>query len=120
LAAVLGLASATLGIAMTLLIAFGLSSHIAEHTGSGLSLMYQMTNPMVLWQLMSFAIISAVRGVVGLWIARRRLREAGRVSLAGMADRFSKLGLGLSSVIGAVVVVAALCRRAIWLCVAGL
>jgi hypothetical protein len=114
LAAMLGLTSATLGIAVTLLIAYGLSLQIAENTGSRDSFVYQMTNPIALWYFMYFASIPAVPGVVGLWIARRRSREAGRVSLAGMAVRFSKLGLGLSSMIGAVVAVAALCRWAIW------
>jgi hypothetical protein len=114
LAVGLGLTSATRGIAITLLIAYGLSLQIAEHTGSWDSFVYQMTNPMALWYLLCFASIPAVPGVVGLWIAGRRLREAGRVSLAGMAVRFSKLGLGLSSMIGVMVVVAALCRRAIW------
>jgi hypothetical protein len=114
LAAVLGLTSATLGIAITLLIAYGLNLRIAEHTGSRDSFIYQMTDPMVLGYILCIASIPAVPGVVGFWMARRRLREAGRVSLAGMAVRFSKLGLGLSSMIGVVVVVAALCRRAIW------
>jgi hypothetical protein len=114
LAAVLSLTSAIPGIGIIILIAYGLSLHIGEHKGSGQSLMYQMTNPIVLWQLIYFAIIPAVPGVVGLSIARRRLRDAGRVSLAGMAVRFSTLGLGLSSMIGAAVVVAALCRWAIW------
>ncbi len=114
LAAVLSLASVIPAIGVTLLIAHGLSLHIAEHQGSGESLMYQMTDPIVLWQLLCCAIIPAVPGIVGLWIARRRLRDAGRVSLAGMAARFSSLGLGLSVMIGAMVGVAALCRRVMW------
>jgi hypothetical protein len=114
LAAVLSLASVIPGIGVTLLVAYGLSLHIAEHQGSRESLIYQMTDPIVLWQLLYFAIIPAVPGIVGLWIARRRLRDAGRVSLAGMAARFSSLGLGLSVMMGAMVVVAALCRRVMW------
>jgi hypothetical protein len=114
LAVVLGLTSATLGIAITLLIAYGLSLQIAEHTGSRDSFVYQMTNPMALCYILCFASIPVVPGVVGVWIAGRQLREAGRLSLAGMAVRFSKLGLGLSSMIGVVVVFAALCRRAMW------
>ena len=106
LAAVLSLGSVIPGIGVTLLIAYGLSLHIAEHQGSGESLMYQMTDPIVLWELLYFAIIPAVPGLVGLWIARRRFRDAGRVSLAGMAARFSGLGLGLSVMIGAMVGVA--------------
>jgi hypothetical protein len=114
LAVVLGLTSATLGIAITLLISYGLSLQIAEHTGSRDSFVYQMTNPTALCYFLYSAGIPAAPGVVGLWISGRRLREAGRVSLAGMAVRFSKLGLGLSSTIGVVVLVAALYRRAIW------
>jgi hypothetical protein len=114
LAAVLSLTSAIPGIGITLLIAYGLSLRVAEHKGSGESLMYQMTDPMMLGYLLYFAIIPAVPGVVGLWIARRRLPEVGRVSLAGMAARFSKLGLGLSAMICAAVAVAALCRRVMW------
>ena len=114
LAAVLGLTSATLGIAITLLIAYGLSLHIAEHKGSGQSLMYQMTNPMVLWQVVYFALIPTVPGAVGHWIVRRRRREVRRVSLAGMATRFSALGLWLSAMLGVMVAVAALWRVVTW------
>ena len=114
LAAVLSLTSAIPGIGITLLIVYGLSLRVAEHKGSGASLMYQMTDPMILWYILTFAIIPVVPGVVGLWIARGRLREVGRVSLAGMAARFSTLGLGLSAMMGALVTVAALCRRVMW------
>jgi hypothetical protein len=114
LAAVMGLTSAIPAIGVTLLIAYGISLQIAEHKGSGESFMYQMTKPIILWQLLYFAIIPAVPGAVGLWIARRRLREARRVSLAGVAARFSTLGLALSAMIGAMVAVAALCRRVMW------
>jgi hypothetical protein len=114
LAAVLSLTSVIPAIGVTLLIAYGLSLQIAEHKGSTDSLIYRMTEPVILWQLLRFAIIPVVPGVIGLWIARRRLRAAGRVSLAGMAARFSTLGLGLSAMIGAMVVVAELCRRVMW------
>jgi hypothetical protein len=114
LAAVLSLASAIPGIGITLLFAYGLGLQIAEHRGSVESFIYEMTNPMALWQRLYFAIIPVVPGAVGLWIARRRLRDVGRVSLAGMAARFSKLGLGLSAMIVAAVAVAALSRRVMW------
>ena len=114
LAAVLGLASAIPAIAITLLFVYGIGLRIAENEGSRESLMYQMTDPMMLWQFLYFAIIPAVPGALGLWIAQRRLREVGRVSVAGMAARFSKLGLGLSAMLGVVVAVAALCRRVMW------
>ncbi len=114
LAAVLGLTSATLGIAITLLIAYGLSLHIAEHTGSRDSFVYQITNPAILWQIVYFALIAAVPGAVGHWIVRRRRREVGRVSLAGMANRFSALGLGLAAMIGVMIAVAALYRLVTW------
>jgi hypothetical protein len=114
LAAVLSLASAIPGIGIALLFAYGLGLQIAEHRGSVDSLIYKMTNPMALWYYLCFAMIPVVPGAVSLWIVRRRLLEVGRVSLAGMAARFSKLGLGLSATIGAGVAVAALCRRVMW------
>jgi len=114
LAAMLSLASAIPGIGITLLFVYGLGLRIAEHRGSVESFIYEMTNPMALWLYLYFAIIPVLPGAVGLWIARRRLRDVGRVSLAGMAARFSKLGLGLSAMLGAVVAVAALCRRVMW------
>jgi hypothetical protein len=114
LAAVLGLASAISGIGITLLFAYGLELQIAEYRGSVDSFIYQMTNPMALWYLLCVAIIPVLPGAFGLWIARKRLREVGRVSLAGMASRFSKLGLGLSAMLGVAIAVAALYRRAMW------
>ena len=77
LAAVLGLTSAILGIAITLLIAYGLNLHIAEHTGSWDSFVYQMTDSVTLLYFLFYALIPAVPGAVGIWIARTRLREAG-------------------------------------------
>jgi hypothetical protein len=114
LAAVLGLASAVPSIAITLLITYGLSLHVAEHEGSRDSFIYQMTDPAILWQLLYFAIIPAVSGIVGLWIARRPSRAAARVSLAAMAARFSMLGLALSVMIVATAAVGAICRRVMW------
>jgi uncharacterized iron-regulated membrane protein len=111
---VLGLTSATLGIAITLLIAYGLNWHITEHTGSRDSLVYQMTDSAILLYLVCCAFIPTIAGAVGVWIARRRLREAGRTSMPGMAVRFSTLGLGLSAMIGVMVAVAALYRRVAW------
>ena len=75
LAAVLGLTSATLGIAITLLIAYGLNLQISEHIGSRNNFVYQMTSPMILWQVVYFALVPAVPGAVGHWIVRRRRRE---------------------------------------------
>jgi hypothetical protein len=114
LAAVLSLASSISGIGITLLFAYGLNLQIAEYRGSVDSFIYQMTNPMALLYLLCFAIIPVLPGAAGLWIARKRLREVGRVSLAGMASRFSKLGLGLSAMLAVTVAVAALYRRAMW------
>ena len=113
-AAVLGLTSAILGIALTLLIAYGLNLRIGEHKGSRDSFVYQVTDPAALWLLLYCAIFPAVPGTVGLWIARRRSREAGRLSLPGTSARFSTLGLGLSAMIGVMVAVAALYRRVTW------
>jgi hypothetical protein len=114
LAAVLGLTSAILGIAITLLIAYGLNLQITEHTGSTDSFVYQKTDSVILWHILYYAFIPTVPGAVGVWIARRRLREVGHTSLPGMAVRFSRLGLGLSAMIGVMVAVAALYRRVTW------
>jgi hypothetical protein len=113
-AAVLSVASAISGIGITLLFAYGLELQIAEYRGSVDSFIYQMTHPMALLYLLCFAIIPVLPGAFGLWIARKRLREVGRVSLAGMASRFSKLGLGLSAMLGVTIAVAAVYRRAMW------
>jgi hypothetical protein len=114
LAAVLSITSAIPAIAVTLLLAYVLSLEIAAREERWESVMHQWTDPIVLWQLLKSAMIAAVPGIVGLWIARRRLRDAGRVSLAGTAARFSKLGLGLSVMIGVMVLAAAIYRRFMW------
>jgi intracellular septation protein A len=114
LAAVLIITSAIPAIAVTLLLVYGVGLQIAAREGSWESVMYQFSHPIVLWQLLNSATIAAVPGIVGLWIARRRLRDAGRVSMAGTAARFSRLGLGLSMMIGAIVLAAAIYRRLMW------
>ena len=114
LAAVLGLASAISGIAITLLIVYGIGLNFAEHKGSRDSFIYMMTDPAVLKLILIFALIPAVPGAPGLWIARTRSRQAGRVSLAAMAARFSTLAVSLSAMMGVVAVVGALVRRVMW------
>ncbi len=115
LAAVLALTSAILGIGITLLIAYGLNLQITEHTGSRDSLVYRMTDSATLWYLLCCAFVPTVPGAVGIWIARRRAREAGRTSLPATAVRFATLGLGLSAMIGVMVALAAIYRRITWL-----
>jgi hypothetical protein len=83
-------------------------------TTAGITMVYQMTDSAILSYLLCCAFIPTVPGAVGVWITRRRLREAGRTSLPGMAARFSALGLGLSAMIGVMVAVAALYRRVTW------
>ena len=114
LAALLSLASAISGIGITILFAYGLGLRIAEYRGSVDSFVYQMTHPMALGFFLSFAIIPVFPGAFGVWIARKRLKEVGRVSLAGVASRFSKLGLGLSAMLGVTIAVAAVYRRVMW------
>ncbi len=114
LAAVLGLASAISGMAVTLLIIYGIGLNFAEHKGSRDSFIYVMTDPAVLTLILLFALIPAVPGGLGLWIARARSRQAGRVSLAAMAARFSTLAVSLSAMMGAVAIVGALVRRVMW------
>lgn len=114
LAAVLSLTSAIPAIGAAFLVVYGPSLRIAEREGTWESLVYEISDPIILWQLLSSAIVVALPGIVGLWIAGRRLREMGRVSVAGTAARFSKLGLGLSLMMAAMVVAAALYRRIMW------
>jgi hypothetical protein len=114
LAVVLGLTSAVLGMGMTLVIAYGLNLNISEYKGSRDSFVYMMTSSEALEYFLFYAMIPTLPGAFGLWIARRRLREAGRVSLTGMAARFASLGLGLSAMIGVFVAVAAVYRRVTW------
>ena len=110
LAAVFGLASAVLGIGISLLIAYGISLHIAENTGTAESLIYELTSPAALAYFSCYAIIAAVPGLVGLYIVQRRSQSpaVSRALLAAMAARFSKLGLSLSAVVGLTIVVGAL------------
>jgi hypothetical protein len=114
LATVLSLTSAIPAIGITLLITYGLGLQLAEHRGRWDGLLYQMTNPLLLWQLAYFAVIPVVPGAIGLGIGRKRAQKLGRVSLAGMAARFSTLGLGLSGMVGTLAIVGALCRRVMW------
>jgi hypothetical protein len=114
LAAVLGLTSVVLGIGIALLITYGLILHISEHQGSTQSLMFRLTQPGFLRELLCFAIIPAVPGAMGLWLARRRAQVTGRASLVAMAGRFSLLGLSLSALVGLVATVAAIYRWVIW------
>ena len=97
LATILGLASAVPGVAISVLIAFGLSLHVAENQYSVQSLIYQLTHPTMLKQILGFALVPVVPGVIGLWLARRRATT--RTSLVAMAARFSTLGLSLSGLI---------------------
>jgi hypothetical protein len=114
LAAVLGFTSAVPGIGVVLLITYGLILHVSENQGTTESLMFQLSEPSLLRELLRFAIIPAATGAIGLSIARRRARVTGRASFVAMAARFSLLGLSLSALVGLVTTVAAICRWVMW------
>jgi hypothetical protein len=114
LAAVLGLASVVTGMGASLLLAYGLGLNIVEYRGSRQSFMYQMFSPAFIEALLHLAAVAAVPGAIALLMARRRLREVGRISLAGMAARFSILGLGCSVLIAGTAAVAAVYRWVTW------
>jgi hypothetical protein len=109
-----GVASMILGIGAALLIAYGLALRISEARTSPQRLIYQLTHPSVLAGLLTFAVPAALLGGFGLWIAWRRDRTTGRVSIAGAAGRFSTVGLGIAGLIAAVVATMAIYRWLMW------
>ncbi|WP_406698663.1 hypothetical protein V5E97_07225 [Singulisphaera sp. Ch08] len=109
-----GVLSMVLGIAAAMLIAYGVALQITEERVSPQTLIYRMTHPSQLVALLQFASPAACTGIIGLGIARRRGRAAGRVTMAKSAARFSTIGLGLAALIAATVAAAALYRWQVW------
>ena len=93
LAAVFGAASAVAGIGAILTIPFGIALQIAEDHVRVQTRIYQLTSFNQAAYLLGVIGLVAVPGAVGLGLARRGRRRVVRVSLAGMAARFSILGL---------------------------
>ncbi len=112
LAATLALASAVPGIAITMLIAYGVALNIAENRNSTQSLLYELTRPIVLRYILQLALLPVAPGLIGLWLAKRRATT--RTSRAAVAARFSILSLALSTVIGCLIIIGAAYRRVEW------
>jgi hypothetical protein len=112
LAATLAIASAVPGFAVTMLIAYGVALHVAENRSSTQSLIFELTNPMVLRQVLQFALVPVAPGLLGLWLAKRRATT--RTSRAAVAARFAILSLALSAFLGCVIIVGAAYRRIVW------
>ncbi len=113
-AAMLGVASTIVGIGAAILVTVGLSLNFAENRQTTQSFVYQMTNPAVAFSLLAIAVPAAISGALGLAIGRRHVRIAGRVSAAGVAVRFSIIGLGCAAVIGALAAALAIYRWVTW------
>jgi hypothetical protein len=112
LAVTLALASVVPSLAITLLMAYGVARELAENRNSTHSLLYQLTSPLVLRQILQLALLPVAPGLIGLWLAKRRATT--RTSRAAMAARFSKLSLTLSALIGCVIIIGAAYRRVEW------
>jgi hypothetical protein len=109
-----GVASMVLGIGAAMLIAYGLALRISEARTSPQTLIYRLSHPSVLAWFLAFALPAALSGCLGLWIAGRRDRATGRVSMAGAAGRSSTVGLGIAGLIAAMVATAAVYRWLMW------
>lgn len=93
LAAVFGVASAVAGIGAALTIPYGIALQISEDHVRVQTRIYQLTSFDQAAHLLAIIAAVAVPGVIGLSLARRRGRGIERVSLAGVASRFSIMGL---------------------------
>jgi hypothetical protein len=113
-AVMLGLASMIVGIAAAMLVAYGVVLHVSEDRASTQSLIYRLTDPWVLIAILTMAAPAVILGGLGLAIARRRARVDGRVSAAGMAFRFSAVGLACAALIASFAAAAATYRWLIW------
>jgi hypothetical protein len=112
--AMLGVASAIVGIGAAILVAFGVTLNFAENRETTQAFIYRMTRPAMVVSLLAIAAPAAILGALGLAIARRRARAAGRVSAAGVAVRFSIIGLGCAGVIVAFAAAVAIYRWVTW------
>ena len=113
-AVMLGLASTVLGTGAAMLVVMGIALGVAENRRSVLSLVYQLTHPAVLLSCATFALPAVIVGAVGIALARRRARAAGRTSAAAMAYRFSAVGIGCAGLIAATAFGAAIYRWLTW------
>jgi hypothetical protein len=112
LAATLALAATIPGLAVTMLIAYGVAFEIADNRHGTQSLIYQLTRPTVLRQTLQFALLPILPGFIGLWLAKRR--ATARTSRAAVAARFSLLSLALSGLIMCAIVIGTAYHRLEW------
>jgi hypothetical protein len=109
-----GVASMVLGIGAAILIAYALALRISEGRTSPQALFSRLSHPSILAWFLAFALPAALSGCLGLWVAWRRDRATGRVSMAGAAGRSSTVGLGIAGLIAAMVATAAAYRWLMW------
>jgi hypothetical protein len=109
-----GVTSMVLGIGAAMLVAYGLALRISEERTGPQTLIYRLSHPSVLAWFLASALPAALTGSIGRWIAWRRDRTTGRVSMAGAAGRFSTVGLWIAVVIATAVATAAIYRWLIW------
>jgi hypothetical protein len=113
-AAMLGAASMIVGLGTAMVVAYGLASNFADNRFTTQEFLYQMTHPSVVISYLVVAAPAAVSGALGLAITWRRARAAGTVSAAGMARRFSAVGLGCAGLIVALAAATAIYRWMTW------
>ncbi len=92
-ASMFGAASAVAGIGAAFVIPFGIALQITEDHVRVQTRIYQLTSFEQTTYLLTLIGMIAVPGAVGLGLAWRGWRSVERVSLAGMAARFSIMGL---------------------------
>lgn len=101
LAVLLGLASFIAALGLAMLIPFGIYLHLTEDRDRLQTLLYRISSSDQVAALSGYLASAAFPGLMGLVLALRRGRRAGRVSLAASAIRFSAWGLGLVGLIAA-------------------
>jgi hypothetical protein len=112
--AALGLASSIIGLAGAFLVASAVSLKTSGFALSRAAQFRRITEPAVLDGALKFAALTALPAIIGFWIARRRVRTTGRVSMAGAALRFATAGIALAVLLAGATAAAVICRRLIW------
>jgi hypothetical protein len=113
-AVMLGAASMIAGIGAAMLVAYGVAATVEDNLESAQAFVYRLTHPSIVISVLALAAPPAISGILGLVIARRRARHAGRVSAAATAVRFSIVGLACAGLIASTAATAALYRWLTW------
>ena len=82
-----------------ILVSFGIYLKVYEDGLTPQRLLYETTRPTVLVSLLTFAAFPVIPGIIGLWLARWRIRKYGPTHATGIAVRFSKTGISLAILI---------------------